>query len=205
MQIERTLTGITALGPGSRLAIWVNGCHRRCKGCVSTTLQAPAPENECEVVPYLEQFDLSSVDGVTISGGEPFDQPDGLYEAVRYFAEKGIADVLVYTGFTLEELTSSKDERIAYILEHIAVLIDGPYVAELDRGTGNLKGSDNQRIIFLKPKLKPLYDSFYREDRQMQEFYIGHLVLAVGIPNRRYIEDFSKNTNEREIIICHNS
>lgn len=205
MQIERTLTGIVTLGPGSRLAVWVNGCHRRCKGCVSESLQAVAPENECEVVSHFDQFDLSGIDGVTISGGEPFDQPDGLYETVKYFVERGIADILVYTGFTLEELNEKNDERIAYILQNIAVLIDGPYVQELDSGIGNLKGSDNQRILFLKPEMKPAYDAFYKEDRKMQEFYIGNWVLAVGIPNQKYIEDFVEKNNERDRIICHKS
>lgn len=193
MQIERAILGIRTLGPGSRFVIWVNGCYRKCPGCVSERLQAFNPFNEKDVMQYLSQFDLRGVSGVTISGGEPFEQYQDLYKAVKYFNEQNIEDILIYTGYTIDELKAKNNPEIDYILNHIAVLIDGPYVQELDSGYGNLKGSKNQRVIILNPKVKPLYDRFYNEIRTMQEFRIGNIVLAVGIPNKDYISNF-KNT-----------
>ena len=190
------MLGIRTLGPGDRFVIWVNGCHRRCQGCVSQRLQQFNPLNERDVVQYLSQFDLSAVSGVTISGGEPFEQYTDLYKAVEYFNQLGIDDILIYTGYTIEQLQDKRIVEIDYILQHIAVLIDGPYMQQLDSGRGNLKGSDNQRIIFLNPQFEPLYDGYYSDTRAMQEFYIGNYVVAVGIPDKQYIENFKNPKGE---------
>ena len=87
MQIERSINGIKTLGPGNRFVIWVNGCNRRCKGCVSERLQKFEPRNEQNLTEYLSQFNFSSTDGITISGGEPFEQIDELLKAIRFFQE----------------------------------------------------------------------------------------------------------------------
>ncbi|MGN0813405.1 MAG: 4Fe-4S single cluster domain-containing protein [Candidatus Coproplasma sp.] len=193
MQIERAMQGIRTLGPGERFVLWVNGCFRRCKGCVSQRLQAFNPFNEQDVIEYLSRFDFSGVTGVTLSGGEPFEQYTELCRAVKYFNEQGIEDILIYTGYTIEELRAKKISEIDYVLEHIAVLIDGPYIQKMDSGRGNLKGSDNQRVIVLNPKFRLLYDEYYCDERAMQEIYIGNIILAAGIPDREYISKF-KNT-----------
>lgn len=193
MQLERAVIGIKTLGPGNRLCIWVNGCHRRCKGCVSEGLQAPCPENEVDIEEYFKDYYLEIVDGVTISGGEPFDQASELKVLVKYFKDKGIDDILVYTGFEIEELRAKKDKDVDYILENIGVLIDGPYIEEQNTGKGNLKGSDNQRIIFINQDLKPAYDKYYRDERQMQEQVLGNILLSAGIPTEEYIKKFTKN------------
>lgn len=192
MQIERTVCGVTALGPGMRIAVWVNGCPRRCKRCVSPTLQMPEPRNECEVKSYFSKFDFKSYDGLTVSGGEPFYQAGELEKLVDLALSNGMEDILVYTGYTLEELHAKQDETIERILKKIAVLIDGEYIIELDDGTGNLAGSSNQRVVFLKEKFKPLYDGYYSKARKMQIFELGNYKLAVGIPDRTFIEEFNK-------------
>lgn len=192
MQIERTVCGVTALGPGSRMAVWVNGCPRRCKGCVSARLQRSEPLNEREVNSYFSRFDYDGIDGVTVSGGEPFMQTEELEKLVDFMTLRGIEDILVYTGYTVEELHARKDECTERVLNKIAVLIDGPYVAEKNSDKGNLKGSDNQRIIFFKDSFKPRYDAYYSDDRAMQIFSFGNIELAVGIPDREFIENFNK-------------
>lgn len=193
MQIERAILGVTTLGPGSRLAIWVNGCDRHCKGCVSVRLQAKRPENETDEREFLKGFDLSRADGVTVSGGEPFDQPQGLLRAVSYLKEAGIDDILVYTGYTYEELKARRDPATDAVLKQIAVLIDGPYVSLLDRGRGNLKGSANQRVIVLNKEFSARYAAYECDRRTMQEFRAGNVLIGVGIPDRAYIERFLKN------------
>ncbi len=196
MQIERAMAGIETLGPGKRLVIWVNGCGKCCEGCVSERLRAPSPLNELEIVRFLSQYDLRLSDGVTFSGGEPFDQPQELEKAVGYLNEKGVKDILIYTGHTLEELRFKNNPAIDYVLNNIAVLIDGPYVRSLDAGLGNLKGSDNQRILFMDPDYKALYESYLKQERKMQEFHIGNIVLGVGIPDTAYIENFNETTKK---------
>lgn len=191
MQIERAVTGVTTLGPGKRLAVWVNGCYRKCKGCVSPRLRIFNPLNEVDIEQYFAAFDLSKVQGVTVSGGEPFEQARELYRMVTYFCERGIDDILVYTGYTIEQLQERKDEYTDGVLSKIAVLIDGPYVEEADFGTGNLKGSQNQRVIVLKEKFRRRYAGCYRKKRRMQTLTAGNIVLAVGIPDREFIDKFN--------------
>ena len=193
MQIERAVFGVYTLGPGIRLGVWVNGCKRRCKGCVSQRLQAFDPRNEVDIEEYFDGFDLTMADGVTVSGGEPFEQPEELYRLVGYFRKRGIHDILIYTGYTIEELRAKNNADINGTLELIDVLIDGPYMIEQDSGKGNLKGSDNQRVLFLNGDLREKYAAFYRDEREMQEFYLGNTVLAVGIPDAEYIKNFERN------------
>ncbi|MDR2091173.1 MAG: radical SAM protein [Clostridiales bacterium] len=194
MQIERAFLGIETLGPGKRFALWVNGCRRKCPGCVSEGLRKFAPQNDIDVIQYLSEFDFGGTDGITISGGEPFEQAEDLAKTTEYFNRIGIEDILVYTGFTIDELRGLKDKNVDYTLQNIAVLIDGPYVRESDLGVGNLKGSGNQNIIFLKPEFKDRYEAFYRDSRSMQEFSICDTVIAIGIPDKKYIIKFMKDT-----------
>lgn len=190
MQIERVIKGVKTLGPGNRLVVWVNGCRRNCVGCVSKRLQKKAPQNERDITRFFDQFEFDDVDGVTISGGEPFDQTEELNQLVKYIVGKQMYDILIYTGYTLEELLAKKDERIIYVLEHISVLIDGPYIQELNNNTGNLRGSTNQRIIVLNPSYRHKYDEYDSIERTMQEFHFGNVVVAVGIPTQEYIKSF---------------
>ena len=196
MQIERALLGVKTLGPGSRFALWVNGCHRRCPGCVSVRLQLPQPRNERAVEAFLESFDFSDTDGVTVSGGEPFNQPAELRKLVRWFRARGMEDILVYTGFTLEELRAIGSDCIDEILRSIAVLIDGPYVQALNSGKGNIKGSDNQRVLFMNEKFRPAYEAYMRSERKMQEFALGGMRVAVGIPDAEFIRKFKADKED---------
>ena len=190
MRIERAVNYIEALGPGRRLAVWVNGCSRGCPGCVSERLQAYDAGTEVEIEDYFRDYRLDGTDGVTVSGGEPFEQIAELLHLVRYFGARGVRDILVYTGYTLAELHAMQDPAVEEILSRIAVLIDGPYIQSLDTGKGNLKGSDNQEIHYFIPELKDAYEAFMREERAMQEMALPGALLAVGIPNAAYIEEF---------------
>lgn len=194
MRIERAVNYITALGPGKRLCVWVNGCSRGCKGCVSKRLQAVDESTEADIETYFFGYNLEAIDGVTISGGEPFEQSKELNKLVKYFKRRGIKDILVYTGFTIEGLRKAKNADVAEILENISVLIDGEYVEELDSGKGNLKGSDNQRILYLDESVKEKYEAYLHAERGMQEMTLGNTMLAVGIPDRAYIEKFNDHS-----------
>lgn len=195
MQIERVIGGIKTLGPGERLVIWVNGCNRRCKNCVSARLQAFNPDNDQNVVALLNGFDLKHVDGVTISGGEPFEQYYDLWLAVKFLKESGIDDILIYSGYTYSELKNKLNPIIDKILTNIAVLIDGPYIDDLNDDTGNMKGSKNQNIIYLNPEYEEKYTSYYKETREMQEFRIGNYIISAGIPTKAYIQKFVSDSD----------
>jgi anaerobic ribonucleoside-triphosphate reductase activating protein len=86
-------------------------------------------------------------DGVTVLGGEPFLQLDGLLALMKALKQRG-QHVTLYTGYTLEELTSRRDARINDILAGADILIDGPFVKELSEDAGEWRGSTNQVITY---------------------------------------------------------
>ena len=84
MRVERIIKGVKNLGPGNRLVIWTNGCNKRCKGCVSKTLQIIDEKTDVDILSTLNDYNFSNVDGVTISGGEPFIQIVELRKIIEY-------------------------------------------------------------------------------------------------------------------------
>lgn len=135
-------------GPGRRSVIQTAGCSIRCKNClvpqtwdVQNGERVPISAIVEEVMAHREEHD-----GVTILGGEPFDQPESVAELVSRLKNHGIHTV-VYSGFTMEQLIHRKLPAIDYILTHIDLLIDGPFISEIREGAGEYRGSRNQHLI----------------------------------------------------------
>lgn len=98
------------------------------------------------------------LDGITISGGDPFYDPYALAELCQILKQETGKHILVYTGYTIERLIAS--ERLSAPLPYIDTLIDGPYIASLRDPSILFRGSSNQRIINVKRYLQehPLPD-----------------------------------------------
>ena len=140
----------TVDGPGRRSVVQVSGCSIRCQGC----FVPPTHERENGTLVSISTIVDEVVakraehDGVTILGGEPFDQPDPISELVSRLNREGF-HITLYSGYTIKQLIHRKLPSIDYILTHIDLLIDGPFVASL-RGVGEYRGSSNQRLINLE-------------------------------------------------------
>lgn len=177
--LERIYYPVVTLGYGKRIGIWVRGCSRGCPGCISPELQA-YEGNALEVDQIIKLFPKDcNADGLTISGGEPFDQVDGVAELIYWFIHNVSEDVLIFTGYTEEELRKRNNEATKYILEHIAVLIDGPYLETMNDGKG-LRGSVNQHIIVYK--FPERYMNSVQQKRQVQFVGKEDSLLQIGIP-----------------------
>lgn len=102
--------------------------------------------HETTVDAVLHSIDpwLIQADGVTISGGEPFDQPDALRELLVGLRARSSTDVLVYSGHALERLALDPFDGL------IDALISDPFRIEQPQ-TLTLRGSDNQRLTCLTP------------------------------------------------------
>lgn len=140
----------TVDGPGRRSVVQVSGCSIRCQGCyvpethnrsngVLTPISAIVSEIEAKRKEH---------DGVTILGGEPFDQAEALAVLVGDLKEKNL-HLTLYTGYNIENLRERDEPCISDILFHIDLLIDGPYIRELAKNAGEYRGSSNQRLILL--------------------------------------------------------
>ena len=147
---------VTALGPGNRLVLWVAGCGRSCPGCISPEMQ-PADAGRAVPVSRLAERILKidmPLSGVTVSGGEPFDQAEPLAVLLETLREaRPDWNVLLYTGYLLGELEPRKDT--AGLLRLVDILVDGPYRCDLPQ-THPLAGSGNQQVHYLTDRGRDL-------------------------------------------------
>lgn len=177
MYVARLLYPVEVLGPGKRVGIWFCGCPRRCKGCCNPELwelqerYKTSPELIYKLV--LNVAKEYTVDGFTVTGGDPMYQKEELQTLLRLLKEIS-DDIIVYTGYKYEELP-------AEALENISVLIDGEYVEELNDNT-LLRGSSNQKVHILDKTKSEKYTSFFKtEKNRIQNFFTSDGVVSVGI------------------------
>ena len=200
MKVSHWLLPVTTLGPGSRLAVWMQGCSHRCSGCVSPELQGDGGI-EYQVKDLAEIFNRLigqySLDGITISGGEPFDQSEQLLELCDMLE---CGDILVYSGYTAEELYQTYGKTL--IRSAVGVLITGPYVEELDDNRP-LRGSSNQEILFQRLELQEKYRQYLDCEVRKQQFFVqSSMIYMAGLPptgEAQSIRDAIKHVMEEQI------
>lgn len=191
--ISRVHFPVTTLGPGQRIGIWFQGCSIRCPGCISKDTWNPDQGwTTIDSVMVAVQRWLPNAQGITISGGEPFDQPDALRVLLQRLRRISNVDVLVYSGFPFDELTEWLDLNS----DLVDVLISGPY-QERSSQTFPLRGSDNQALHLLTDLGRERFSSFNRmtqsEDRRFDVMFDDNgSVWIAGIPHR---DDFRRLKN----------
>lgn len=131
----------------------------------------------------LDLIDFSKLDGVTISGGEPFCQAKDLYNLLKKIYEKS-EDILIFTGYTYEELKEMKNYYVDSCMEYVGILIAGEYVNELNDNKTALIASTNQKLICFNEKLQERYRSYQEQGRQIQNVFWNQEMMSVGIHNR---------------------
>lgn len=139
-------------GPGKRFVIWTQGCSIQCPGCWNTEFWGFDKGVEVPVGDILLQVKavLNEVEGVTVLGGEPFDQASELLQLLAGIQGLGLS-VMVYSGYTKEELEAVGSSGI---LTYVDILVDGRYEHRL-RNTGlRWRGSENQRVLFLSDRYR---------------------------------------------------
>ena len=183
MQIDRMYYPVRTLGYGTRFGIWTIGCPRRCPNCSNPELQNPNSKKCIEVSSILSLISQykEKIDGVTITGGDPFMQADALRELLIDIEGLGILDTLVYTGYTLDEIKS--DYKMNQILAHVGVLVDGPYIDALNDNK-SIRGSSNQHIIVLRESLIDRYRDVDNWNRKSQTIYTDNSLYSIGIPHK---------------------
>lgn len=137
----------------------------------------------------------SKREGLTISGGEPFIQARELYELVSIIRKTNDIGVIIYTGYTIEELNASEDIYIKNLLGVTDLLIDGPYIEDLNDGK-NLRGSSNQRVIPLTTRYSKNVDDYGTKNSEIEIFVKEDKILMVGIPEKRMFNRFKKAFEE---------
>ena len=149
LRIHSLVECTTALGPGVRAGIWVQGCTRGCPGCFNPETHDPGKGKLREVSSLINWVMANTaIEGVSISGGEPLDQLDPVMELVEHLSKHNMS-VLLFTGYTFPEVYAiTKMERRLDLLHYLDVLVCGPYRQEKHLGLG-LRGSENQQVLLL--------------------------------------------------------
>lgn len=203
MNVARILYPIKVLGPGNRLGIWLVGCHRKCEGCSNPELWEQKEYYEIVLddlismlQPILEKEEL---DGIVITGGEPFNQAKELLQLLKHI-EKYTEDILVYTGYLKEEL-QCKDVSSIECLNHIGVLVDGPYIEMLNNNI-TMRGSSNQNVYVLRESLKQRYETYLAETtNEIQNFMTRNGMVSVGIHKKDFKNLLVKKSLEKGVMI----
>ncbi|MEU7615241.1 4Fe-4S single cluster domain-containing protein [Micromonospora rifamycinica] len=150
IRISRTHFPVTALGPGPRFGVWMQGCPLACAGCMSLDTWDADAGTELAVADLLDRWVdalARGAEGITVSGGEPLAQPGPLraFLAAVDRTRSGLRpapDILLYTGYELTELDSA--QRAAAALAD--VLVTGRFLA--GQPTRLVwRGSANQRMV----------------------------------------------------------
>lgn len=145
VSISRVHFPVTALGPGRRVGVWFQGCSIQCPGCISVDTWAPnqgATTTE-DLIAHVSEFSHDA-DGITVSGGEPFDQPAALAELLTAWRAASSQSIFVYTGREMDDVSE-------WLVEHpglIDAIMTGPYRSDFPQRLA-LRGSDNQRLHVL--------------------------------------------------------
>ncbi|MFE6919673.1 4Fe-4S single cluster domain-containing protein [Nocardia sp. NPDC057663] len=155
------VTATAAEGPGIRTAIWVQGCAIRCAGCFNPHMWAPAGGDAVPVAEWIEQLIDDAVtaqtEGITLLGGEPFDQAAPLARCAAAVRARGLS-VMTFTGYTYADLRTWARHRrdIADLLAHTDLLADGPFRADLLDHRRPWVGSTNQGLRALTSRYADL-------------------------------------------------
>lgn len=132
-------------GPGLRLVAFLQGCPRHCPGCHNEKL-IPAEGGKQMTEQHFAEAILDKLSplhrGITFSGGDPLLQADALAEVSAIIkTERPATDIWIYTGYLYEEI---KDLPV---MQHVDVLVDGPFISSHKNLNLVFRGSANQRII----------------------------------------------------------
>jgi anaerobic ribonucleoside-triphosphate reductase activating protein len=134
-----------ANGPGVRFVVWMQGCSLGCPGCFNPGTHTTDAGALRDVDGLLAEIAAAGPDGLTLSGGEPFEQPAAALALLQGARRQGLS-TLAFSGFTIDELRARPLGPA--LLDHLDVLIDGRYRSNERLGAG-LRGSANQRIHVL--------------------------------------------------------
>jgi anaerobic ribonucleoside-triphosphate reductase activating protein len=180
--LSRVHYPVRTLGPGRRVGIWFQGCSIRCKGCISldTWAQKPAQETVGRLLHSIDDW-VAEADGITISGGEPFDQDGALEELLLGLRRRQDKDILVYSGYPLERLDLSNFAGL------IDAIVTDPFQIDQPQ-TLALRGSDNQRLSCLTQLGRERFGTFdrlaSRKDYVLDVMFSDDQVFMAGIPAR---------------------
>ena len=178
-------------GPGLRFVLWTQGCLKGCKNCFNPETWSTDLYKELSPTQIFELIkNFEDIDGITISGGDPFEQEDDLLALLFLLSgENYKSGVIVFSGYTKEQIEAHPIRKKC--LEYMDVLIDGLYVDEL-KTLNDLRGSSNQRFYFFSQKIK---EEELKFDHEIEISHLESDIIITGFPHvdRKVLKSFGVN------------
>ncbi len=167
MRIASIVPNSIVDGPGIRFTVFIQGCSHHCPGCHNPSTHDPSGGYEESIEKIVDQLRSDPlIDGITLSGGDPFEQPVECTKLIwRVKALNPKYTVWTYTGYTYEQIKSAKNYLWDLLFQNSDVVVDGPFIESLKSYDLKFRGSSNQRLIDTKKTLSSdsivLWDSEY--------------------------------------------
>lgn len=180
LNLATRLACTEAEGPGRRAAIWVQGCNKRCRGCCNPAY-LPLVERDfvsaSSVLDWLiKAHDEHDLEGLTLLGGEPMLQAQGLAVVAQGAQSLGLS-VMIFSGYTRAELEVMQLPACYQLLKYTDVLVDGMYDANLPDLSRRWVGSMNQQFHYLTPR----YNDQIEIDGEVERMVEFHLKIDGSI------------------------
>jgi len=164
VSVARFLASTRAEGPGERTAIWVQGCTIRCPGCFNPHMWSFRGGEQVSPDELVARIVEAGTDGVTLLGGEPFDQAAALAKVASGVREAG-RSVMTFTGYTRAQLRYAADtgrDDVAALLDQTDLLVAGPFLRDQIDTDRPWVGSKNQEFVLLTDRFPGLLDDIPR-------------------------------------------
>ena len=158
-------------GPGKRAALWVQGCDKRCPGCCNPgylkIIEREILSTNAMIERLLAAHKEWGLEGVTFLGGEPFLQAQGLAAVAEGVSQAGLS-VMIFTGYTMQELNELNLPGTQELLKWTDVIVDGPYQASSPDRTRQWVGSTNQQFHYLTNRYNEAIEGSTQPERAME-------------------------------------
>ena len=154
LNVAATMSHSRANGPGVRAVIWVQGCTIGCPGCYNSYTHKHKKVSLVEPREIVEWIlSIEGIEGITFSGGEPFEQAAGVLETIQLLkSHNSDLSVFIFTGYELDALEKASDQHVRDLVNNIDVLSSGPYISKLRSQELLWRGSTNQQLSFLSSR-----------------------------------------------------
>jgi len=183
LNVHAVLPVSYANGPGARAVVWTQGCDLDCPGCGNPQTHSHSPRilvDPGELADYI--LSLPHIEGLTVSGGEPFEQAAAVGRLCRMVRKEGLS-VMVFTGWTYADIFRSHNPAVRNLLRQIDLLVDGPFVRRLADKDLLWRGSSNQQIRLLTNRYGPDVLRTNRQPRVEGQLMSGATLHITGFPD----------------------
>lgn len=190
LYIYKFLPSTHVEGPGERACIYVQGCSIRCEGCITPQSWQKGINQKVNVKDIAETIlQGPEVEGVTFSGGEPFEQAKTLAKLGNILKNEDLS-VVTFTGLVFEDIVKSSNADWHELLSITDLLIDGPYMNDKFDLNRPWVGSSNQRYHFLTERYQHIQSNIHEIKNKIEiRLQDDGEIVVNGIIRQKNIKD----------------